>query len=199
MRITLAAAGCVPITLELEEDVSVAALRARVATEADLDLRRVKLVSGGRVLCDEDGPARLADGARVLALVAPPEPVRAAAVEEPDDVIQTLRLSRLTLRPAVRQVATRLVARGVPEAVLVLLLKVPMRAWAGLALWCVCSRTAARHDLAAPFIVATGFALVFLNLGTRRAGESSAYSIHNGGQRLLGDGQETLAAAMRNG
>jgi len=202
MRITLAAAGCVPAALEVEPDVSVASLRARVAQEAHLDLLRVKLVSGGRVLLDTDGPARLADGARVLALVAP-ESRRPAATavddEEPEDYVATLRLSQLTLRPATRRLATRFVSTGLPEPLLVLLLKVRARVWAGLALWCVCSRTAARLDLGAPFLVATGFALVFLNLGTRRVGDSSAYSIHNGGRRLLGDGQDTLAAAMRNG
>ena len=47
--------------------------------------------------------------------------------------------------------------------------------------WAACARAAAAIDAGPPFVLLTGFALVCGNLGRRRPGEASAYSIFNPG------------------
>jgi hypothetical protein len=105
-----------------------------------------------------------------------------AAGDEADvDAVAALRLSRLTLRPATRAAALRLVAAGAPEPLLALALSVRLRTWALLIAWCLASHAATRAELGGPFILASGFALIFLNLGHRKPGEASAYSVFNPG------------------
>ena len=50
-----------------------------------------------------------------------------------------------------------------------------------VACWAACARCAAAIDAGPPFVLLTGFALVCGNLGRRRPGEASAYSIFNPG------------------
>jgi hypothetical protein len=178
------------VELDVSSDVSVAELRRAAADAGGLALARTKLVSGGRVLLDSDGAARLSEGAKVFALAAPeaPEPARAAAgaadaADDADgDAVAALRLHRVAgLHPRVRAAAARLIAAGVPEPLLALALSVRARTWLALAAWCLASRAAAARELGAPFVLATGFALIFTNLGRRTEGEASAYSIFNPG------------------
>jgi hypothetical protein len=71
MQLFLHTVGRGRIVLEVAADVSVAALRCAAASAAGLAAERTKLVSGGRVLLDEDGAAGLQDGAKVFALALP--------------------------------------------------------------------------------------------------------------------------------
>jgi hypothetical protein len=180
------------VELDVAADVSVAELRRAAAAAGGLALAQTRLVSGGRVLNDSDGAAGLSEGAKVFALAAPEaQPARGAggaggagdAADDADgDAVAALRLHRVPgLHPRVRAAASRLVAAGAPEPLLVLALSVRLRTWLILAAWCLASRAAAARELGAPFVLATGFALIFANLGRRKEGEASAYSIYNPG------------------
>ena len=57
---------------------------------------------------------------------------------------------------------------------------------AKLIAWVVLSQAFAYLEHAPLFLLATGFYLIFTGLGTRRAGEPSAYSVFNGFNELPG-------------
>ena len=189
------------VVLEVAADVSVAELRRAAAAACGFSPERTKLVSSGRVLCDADGHAGLPPGAKVFCLAAPGAPGAPGAQAEPEDEVALLRLSRLRLRAPVRRAAARLVASGMPEPVLALLLSVRVATWLLLVGWCVSCRVAARFDVGGPFVLASAFGLIFANLGTRAPGAPSAYSLFNQGyERLPGDAApEELDRQLRNG
>jgi len=132
-------------------------------------------------------------------------------------------LARSSLPSPLLRLGQRLVAAGLPEPLLVVLL--PSRRWALLAVWCICSRAAARavsrcgiivggfripglltlpallprpQELGPPFILVSMGAFIFANLGKRR-GALSAYSLFNPGQRALPGtmGAEAVDASLR--
>jgi hypothetical protein len=189
MQLQLQTVGRGRVALDVASDVSVAALRAAAAEACGFLAARTKLVASGRVLLDSDGAARLADGQKVFCLSAPEAPVSAAGEDaEPEDAVAALRLSRLRLSAPVRRAAARLVAAGVPEPLLALLLSVKLGSWLTLAGWCLACRAASRLDVGAPFVLASAFAAIFANLGSRAPGAPSAYSLFNDGlARLPGD------------
>jgi hypothetical protein len=190
MQLQLQTVGRGRVALDVSHDVTVAALRAAAAEACGFPIPRTKLVASGRVLLDSDGSARLADGDKVFCLSAPEAPAAGAAGEdaEPEDVVAALRLSRLRLSAPVRRAAARLVAAGVPEPLLALLLSVRLGSWLTLAGWCLACRAASRLDVGAPFVLASAFAAIFANLGSRAPGAPSAYSLFNDGfARLPGD------------
>lgn len=59
--------------------------------------------------------------------------------------------------------------------------------WAKLVAWIFTSQVCARGGHSIPFLIVTGFYLIFSNLGTRAPGEPSAYSIFNNFQELPGN------------
>lgn len=61
-----------------------------------------------------------------------------------------------------------------------------MRYAGGVALWCVAMSVANRFELGPVAFLLTILALVLINLGTRRPGEASAYSVFNNFVRLPG-------------
>lgn len=67
--------------------------------------------------------------------------------------------------------------------------------------WSIGSRIAWRYDLGPIYILGTVLVCMFMNLGKRKEGELSAYSIFNeGAERLPGDGLgEQMDAQLRRG
>jgi len=52
-------------------------------------------------------------------------------------------------------------------------------------LWCLGSNFASKWGIGPLYLITTGFALIFMNLGSRQDGEQSAYSVFNEGFREL--------------
>ena len=131
------------------------------------------------------------DGALVLALCMPavptrssPSAARSSAAEE--DALENWRLEFLHLGPRSKRLAARLVALGVPEVVVALCCS--RRVWAHallFAAWCLVSRALSRRDLGPPFVLFSIVTVMVLNLGTRGAGQLSAYSLFNPGVQAL--------------
>ena len=92
--------------------------------------------------------------------------------EDDEDLIVPLRGTRAHAERALRE---RL---GLPRWLANLLARVPL---VRLASWFVTLRIAHERELGPVFVLATGFALIIRNLGRRRAGQASAYSIFNDG------------------
>ncbi|CAN0842973.1 hypothetical protein LINGRAHAP2_LOCUS3733 [Linum grandiflorum] len=66
-----------------------------------------------------------------------------------------------------------------PDILLAGLFSLSARQWAGIILWFILAPVANRWHIGPLYILGTGFAIIFLNLGRRQAGELSAYSIFN--------------------
>jgi hypothetical protein len=92
--------------------------------------------------------------------------------EDDEDLIVPLRGARANAERALRE---RL---GLPRWLANLLARVPL---VRLVSWFVALRIAHERELGPVFVLATGFALIISNLGRRRAGQASAYSIFNDG------------------
>lgn len=92
--------------------------------------------------------------------------------EDDEDLIVPLRGTRANAERALRE---RL---GLPRWLANLLARVPL---VRLASWFVALRIAHERELGPVFVLATGFTLIISNLGRRRAGQASAYSIFNDG------------------
>lgn len=121
--------------------------------------------------------------------------------EEEDEELFRLRLPANAPRWK-RRVADALLHRArLPEFVVAALFAIGWRFWAGLAAWAALSRVAAAYEVGPLFIISTIFLLIVLNLGTRKEGSLSAYSLFNPGQRRL-PGQitaEALDGQLRHG
>ncbi|KAL3894293.1 MAG: hypothetical protein SGPRY_013846 [Prymnesium sp.] len=94
---------------------------------------------------------------------------------------------------------TELAGRGVPAAVglrgaLAFLARVvraiPPRRWAFLGGWLVLGKIFKYLGFGAPFVIGSLICLIFMNLGTRGQGESSAYTVFNDGRALPGQLQQ---------
>ena len=155
-------------------------------------------------------PRPLSAADSILAVVAPRAPPKAvrelAGGGGQDDAAEDDDLLRLRL-PAnaprwQRSLAHFLQHRlRLPEALLALLLHVGPRFWLGLLAWMAGARLASAYELGPVYVVSTIFLAIFFNLGQRREGEWSAYSIFNAGTRRL-PGQmtaEDLDGQVRRG
>ena len=88
-----------------------------------------------------------------------------------------------------------------PEFVVAAMFSVSWTFWVGILCWGCLSRAAAALDLGPIFIISTVFLLILMNLGTRREGSLSAYSLFNTNVRQL-PGQitaEHLDGQLRHG
>ncbi|KAI7845633.1 hypothetical protein COHA_000919 [Chlorella ohadii] len=198
MHLTLITATGRRERLELAQaQLSEAALRAAVVRQLSLAppaAAQLRLVHAGQPLADDEAVSRLKDGDTVLAAVAPrppPKAVRDAVSggggQEEDEDEDPLRLRLPANAPAWKRNTVRFLRQRlhVPEAALALLLRVSLRAWLALAAWMAGARLAARWELGPLYIIATILLLMLLNLGQRREGQWSAYSLFNPGMRRL--------------
>ena len=67
-----------------------------------------------------------------------------------------------------------------------LVLQVKSSVWIGLIAWICMAPFAARSGVGELYVLGTIAALIFCNLGTRKEGEASAYSVFNNFERLPG-------------
>lgn len=159
----------------------------------------------------EQPPLPFVDGAVILALPAPklpPERVRRRRGAEGearssdvsnDEGVEIENDSDsddedpLRYRPPsnklARFLAEEIRSSGIlPEPLLAVLVRVPRGFWLFLVLWPLGALAASRVDLGPIFILFSIVFVIFTNLGKRKPGEASAYSVFNAGFRsLLGE------------
>lgn len=88
----------------------------------------------------------------------------------------------------------------IPEWLLMIFLAVPLKAWLIGIAWVAGAPLANMLHLGPVYILGTLILLIFMNLGTRQAGEASAYSIFNNFQELPGQlNANSLDDQMRRG
>ena len=79
--------------------------------------------------------------------------------------------------------------------------QVSLRTWVKLTVWFVLMLVCRRYRLGQPFVITTLIVLMLTNLGERKPGEASAYTVFNEGMRAL-PGQlrmEDLEGELRHG
>ena len=129
----------------------------------------------------------------VLAVVKPSPPAgflkraetpSTSAAEDSDALIFELPADASPLQ---RRVAAILQHKlHLPELLLIILFAVRPWVWAAALAWILCAAVADRMEVGPLYVLGTICALVFLNLGKRRAGEASAYSVFNQFRALPG-------------
>uniref|UniRef100_A0A061R8T3 Ubiquitin-like domain-containing protein n=2 Tax=Tetraselmis sp. GSL018 TaxID=582737 RepID=A0A061R8T3_9CHLO len=152
--------------IKLGSDAKVSELRKLCAETAGLNMGTLKLVLKGCTLRDQDDLSGIEAGDTVLAVTAPqPPPERVASLvdsradgDEDDEGVDWPGIMR----------------------------QVPARTWCLLGVWAVGVAAASHAGHAIPFLLLSAAAAMLRNLGKRREGEASAYSIFNDFRELPG-------------
>lgn len=196
--------------IEVRDWVTVGELRVVCAKAASVsDASRCKLVLRGLALVDDTQVAPLKPRDTVLVASVPVEASRsgddgnlmrcrsgAATTSSRGNDLHRPRWEEGTegnntptnLTSTCLHVYVFLVRRiKVPVGVAMALVSVSKVQWAKIITWLFLSQLAASHGHSLPFLIFSGFYLIFTNLGTRREGEPSAYSIFNNFQELPGN------------
>ena len=159
---------------------------------------RVRLVFGGQALADgsvfaptfpEGGPPP------VLLWALAPRPPKAARLVEQDggfeeDLEEDFRVDWAALSPVQRRggdlLRRHLGLQGAPLKMAVQILGLSRVFWALFAAWVAAGAAVQGSGFEHTYLAVSVLLVVFLNLGRRRAGEASAYSVFNNFRNLPG-------------
>lgn len=173
--------------VEVADNVRVEDLRDVVARQAGRDEQTLWIVFKGRKLVDLEERLRLNDGDSLLLVAQDKKRLQQIQEEDVDEVERELRF-RLPGDANRAQKFFKWLLKDkmhLPEHMLAIIFSIRRRTWIGLVVWGVCSHFAGRLSIGPVYILASIVALIFLNLGQRREGELSAYSVFNDGFREL--------------
>ncbi|XP_074317804.1 uncharacterized protein LOC141653839 [Silene latifolia] len=176
-----------PTHLRVPSHIKVRDFRKLVAEGERLPTESVRLILRGKALHDrkngEDVDIQLADGDSFIVAVrpkAPPKHVRAGYDDEEEDEDDLkFQLPESASRWKWRLFCILHDKLKLPDIVLIAIFSLSLKAWVFIILWFLLAPVAHKWELGPLYILATGFATIFLNLGHRQAGELSAYSIFN--------------------
>uniref|UniRef100_A0A9I9D6G2 Ubiquitin-like domain-containing protein n=1 Tax=Cucumis melo TaxID=3656 RepID=A0A9I9D6G2_CUCME len=179
-----------PSRLLTPSTIKVCDLRKLVAESSRLPIGNLKLILRGKILDDckneDDVYVRLNHGDSLTVAVKPKPPaehLRDEFDEDEDDLKFRLPESSSRLK---KKVYTFLREKlKFPDILLVVVFSLSLKGWAAILLWFIMAPVAHSWDLGPLYILGTGFCIILLNLGHRRSGEMSAYSIFNEGFREL--------------
>ncbi|XAR54831.1 hypothetical protein NMG60_11030137 [Bertholletia excelsa] len=170
--------------LSVPSRIKVQDLRKLIARNAHLPIENLRLIMCGKVLHDsrngQDEFIQLKNGDSLIAAVKPKPPVKynRDGLHE-DDEEELFQLPQLTGRWKRTLLSFLRDKLRLPDMLLIAIFSISLKAWAIIIMWFVLAPVAHRWDLGPIYILATGFAIIFLNLGHRRQGDMSAYSIFN--------------------
>ncbi|XP_058104233.1 uncharacterized protein LOC131248161 isoform X2 [Magnolia sinica] len=192
VEITLKTIGPAPPSrLRLPSHIKVHELRKRIAADRRLPVEHLKLVLKGEVLCDmkygDEMYVRLKSGDSLMVAVAPKPPAKSIrdGYDDDDDDDLKFRIPQSASQWKRRLFSFLQEKMRLPDMLLMAIFSISLKAWAVIALWFMLAPVAHRLDLGPIFILGTGFAIILTNLGQRRQGDTSAYSIFNDDFREL--------------
>ncbi|CAN1857442.1 hypothetical protein LINPERHAP1_LOCUS42500 [Linum perenne] len=180
-----------PCRILVPSPVTVRELRKLVAENKHLPIGNLRLVLHGKMLEDggeDDLLIKLKNNDSLIVAVKPKAPAKHLqdGCEDGDDLLQKFQLPQST-SPWKRKIyfflGNKLKFPGKHLVILYIILaglfSLSAKQWAVIILWFILAPVANRWHLGPLYILGTGFAIIFLNLGRRQAGDLSAYSIFN--------------------
>ncbi|KAJ0681367.1 putative SAYSvFN domain-containing protein [Helianthus annuus] len=181
VRITLRTVGpSPPSSLDVHSPIKVRDLRNLIAGNGGLALENLKLVLQGNVLHDskygDDVSVHFNNGDTVIVAVKPKPPAKHIQNGFDDDEELVPELNSRWKRRLFVILHDKL---KIPDMLLMAIFSLSLKAWAVFIMWFMLAPIAHKWDVGPLYILGTGFAIIFVNLGKREQGDMSAYSIFN--------------------
>uniref|UniRef100_A0A5B7AI61 Ubiquitin-like domain-containing protein n=1 Tax=Davidia involucrata TaxID=16924 RepID=A0A5B7AI61_DAVIN len=185
VQITLKTIGpASPSRLSVPPRIKVHDLRNLIAGNDRLPIQNLRLILRGKVLNDNENGVdefiQLSDGDSLIVAVKPKPPVKHIrdGLDDDDDDLK-FQLPQSTSGWKRRLFSFLHDKLRLPDMLLMAIFSLSLKMWAVIIIWFISAPIAHRWDLGPLYILATGFAIIFLNLGQRQHGDMSAYSIFN--------------------
>ncbi|KAF5759726.1 putative SAYSvFN domain-containing protein [Helianthus annuus] len=184
VRITLRTVGpSPPSSLDVHSPIKVRDLRNLIAGNGGLALENLKLVLQGNVLHDskygDDVSVHFNNGDTVIVAVKPKPPAKHIQNGFDDDEELKFQVPELNSRWKRRLFVILHDKLKIPDMLLMAIFSLSLKAWAVFIMWFMLAPIAHKWDVGPLYILGTGFAIIFVNLGKREQGDMSAYSIFN--------------------
>lgn len=174
-----------PSRLNVPSSIKVHDLRKLIAGNAGLPIENLRLILWGKVLHDNkngnDVSVQLQDRDSIIVAVKPKPPAKHVrdGLDEDDDDDLKFQLPQSTGELKRRLFTFLHVKLKIPDVLLLAIFSLSIKLWAVIILWFILAPVAHRWDIGPLYILGTGFAIIFINLGKRQHGDMSAYSIFN--------------------
>ncbi|KAI3781343.1 hypothetical protein L2E82_11356 [Cichorium intybus] len=185
VRITLRMIGpSPPSSLDVRSPIKVRVLRNLIAGNGRLPLENLTLILQGNVLhdskYDEDISVQFNNGDTLIVAVKPKPPAKHIQNEFEDDE-EELKFQPPELNSGWKRRLFIILhdKLKIPDIVLMAIFSLSLKVWALIIMWFILAPIAHKWDVGPLYILGTGFAIIFLNLGHRQHGDMSAYSIFN--------------------
>ncbi|KAM0061413.1 putative SAYSvFN domain-containing protein [Helianthus debilis subsp. tardiflorus] len=184
VRITLRTVGpSPPSSLDVHSPIKVRDLRNLIAGNGRLAQENLKLVLQGNVLHDskygDDVSVHFNNGDTVIVAVKPKPPAKHIQNRFDDDEELKFLVPELNSRWKRRLFVILHDKLKIPDMLLMAIFSLSLKAWAVFIMWFMLAPIAHKWDVGPLYILGTGFAIIFVNLGKREQGDMSAYSIFN--------------------
>ncbi|KAK9055258.1 hypothetical protein SSX86_026340 [Deinandra increscens subsp. villosa] len=185
VRITLRMIGpSSPSSLDLHSPIKVRDLRNLIAENGHMPLENLRLVLQGNVLHDskygDDVSVHFNNGDTLIIAVKPKPPAKHIQNAVDDDEEELMfPAPELSSRWKRRLFIILHEKLKIPNMLLMAIFSLSLKAWAVIIMWFILAPVAHKWDVGPLYILGTGFAIIFLNLGKRQQGDMSAYSIFN--------------------
>ncbi|KAF3449473.1 hypothetical protein FNV43_RR10201 [Rhamnella rubrinervis] len=174
-----------PSRLHVPSHIKVHDLRKLIAENNHLSIENLKLILRGNVLHDskngDEAYLQLNDGDSLIVAVKPKPPVKHHREGLDDDEDDDLKFQ---LPQSSSQWKRRLYSflhdkLKLPDILLMAIFSLSLKMWVLIIMWFILAPIAHRWDLGPLYILGTGFVIILFNLGQRKPGDVSAYSIFN--------------------
>lgn len=180
-----------PSRLFVPSSITVYDLRQLIAQNRNCPTENSKLIWRGNVLhdCKDGDPVtiQLKNGDSLLIAAKPkppPKHMKDGTDDEEDDDLR-FQLPQSTSRWKRKLFSVLRHKLKVPDILLMAIFSLSLKMWIIIVIWFILAPVAHRYQLGPLYILGTGFAIIFYNLGKRQPGDVSAYSIFNEGFREL--------------
>lgn len=173
-----------PSSLDLHSPIKVRDLRNLIAGNGRFPLDNLRLVFQGNVLHDtkygDDVSVHFNNGDTLIVAVKPKPPAKHIQNDFEEDEeelkVQLPELNSLWKKRLFILLHDKL---KIPDMLLMAIFSVSLKVWAVIIMWFIFAPIAHKWEVGPLYILGTGFAIIFLNLGKRQHGDMSAYSIFN--------------------
>ncbi|CDP12989.1 unnamed protein product [Coffea canephora] len=174
-----------PSRLIVPSSIKVHDLRKLIAQNGDLPSENLTLIWRGNVLHDNkngnDVIIQLKNGDSLIVATKPKPPPKHAddGLDDDDDHELRFQLPQSVTGWKRRLFIALREKLKLPDILLMAMVSLSVKMWILIVLWFILAPVAQKLDLGPLYVLATGFAIIFYNLGQRQPGDVSAYSIFN--------------------